>query len=102
MSTLIMQSARLNSMKPIPAHVAGQVVDFVASLRDLVAGVLQLEIQHVVLRALVDLIPLVEFLDVRDHHLVPLGQQGLRQVAADEASASRNEYSFLIFRHGFS
>ena len=76
--------------EPHPPHVAGEVVNFIASLHHPVAGLFFLKIQNMILGIFMNLIPLIQALDIGDHHLVALRQQRARKVPADEASAPRN------------
>ena len=71
-------------------HVTGEIVDLIASLLHGVAGFFFLEFDYVVLRAFMDLIPLIQLLDVGHAHFVPLRAQGARKVSTDEASTSRD------------
>jgi len=54
------------------AHVARKVVNLITSLHHPVAGFFFLKIHYVILRAFVDLIPLIQWFDIGYDHLVPL------------------------------
>ena len=56
--------------EPHPPHVAGEVVNFIASLHHPVAGLFFLKIQNMILGVFMNLIPLIQALDIGDHHLV--------------------------------